>query len=302
MQATNTPQVDPKRIRKSLLTWVIVGAIVIAGTQIGWGNIWSEGVIRPLLNALLFFYAYLGRNFVVAITVFTIVLRLITFPLQIKQIRSSRHMAALQPQMQELQKKYANDKERLVTEQQRLYREAGVNPFSGCLPTLVQLPIWFGLFQAINSVLADTPLELMNLGKNVYHGFTAVVDIVPLQGFLFGMNLAEPDPTSIVLPVLVAATTWLQQKMMAQPSTDAQQASMNQTMQLMMPLMFGYFTTQFSSGLAIYFVISNIVGVAIQWAVEKLERPLVPSVEAPSGGTMRREKAANGSRKKVNKA
>ncbi len=302
MQATNTPQVDPKKLRKSLLTWAIVGAIIIAGTQIGWGTIWSEGVIRPLLNALLFFYAYLGRNFVVAITAFTIVLRLITFPLQMKQIRSSRMMAAVQPQMQELQKKYANDKERLVAEQQRLYREAGVNPLSGCLPTLVQLPIWFGLFQAINSILADTPLELMNLGKNVYHGFTAVVNIVPLQSYFLGMNLAEPDPTSIVLPVLVAGTTWLQQKMMAQPSTDSQQASMNQTMQLMMPLMFGYFTTQFSSGLAIYFVISNIVGIAIQWAVEKLEGPPIPSVEAPSGGTKRKEKAANGSRKRLNKA
>jgi YidC/Oxa1 family membrane protein insertase len=302
VQATNTPQVDPKKLRKSLLTWAIVGAIIIAGTQIGWGTIWSEGVIRPLLNALLFFYAYLGRNFVVAITAFTIVLRLITFPLQMKQIRSSRMMAAVQPQMQELQKKYANDKERLVAEQQRLYREAGVNPLSGCLPTLVQLPIWFGLFQAINSILADTPLELMNLGKNVYHGFTAVVNIVPLQSYFLGMNLAEPDPTSIVLPVLVAGTTWLQQKMMAQPSTDSQQASMNQTMQLMMPLMFGYFTTQFSSGLAIYFVISNIVGIAIQWAVEKLEGPPIPSVEAPSGGTKRKEKAANGSRKRLNKA
>jgi YidC/Oxa1 family membrane protein insertase len=302
VQATNTPQVDPSKLRKTLLTWAIVGAIVIAGSQIGWGNIWSEGVIRPLLNALLFLYAYLGRNFIVAITAFTIVLRLITFPLQIKQIRSSRMMAALQPQMQELQKKYANDKERLVAEQQRLYRESGVNPLSGCLPTLVQLPIWFGLFQAINSILADTPLELMNLGKNVYHGFTAVVNIIPLQGQFLGMNLAEPDPTSIVLPVLVAGTTWLQQKMIAQPSTDAQQASMNQTMQLMMPLMFGYFTTQFSSGLAIYFVISNIVGVAIQWAVEKLEGPPVPNVEAPSRATKRKEKAANGSRKKARKA
>lgn len=302
VQATNTPQVDPNRLRKTLLTWAVVGAIVIAGSQIGWGNIWREGIIRPLLNALLFLYAYLGRNFVVAITAFTIVLRLITFPLQIKQIRSSRMMAALQPQMQELQKKYANDKERLVTEQQRLYREAGVNPLSGCLPMLVQLPIWFGLFQAINSILADTPLELMNLGKNVYHGFTAVVNIIPLQGQFLGMNLAESDPTSIVLPVLVAGTTWLQQKMIAQPSADAQQASMNQTMQLMMPLMFGYFTTQFPSGLAIYFVISNIVGVAIQWAVEKLEGPPVPNAEAPSRATKRKEKAANGSRKKVGKA
>ncbi len=304
VQASNTatPQVDPKRLRKTLLTWAIVGAIVIIGSQIGWGNVWREVIIRPLLNALLFFYTYLGRSFVIAITAFTIVLRLITLPLQMKEIRSARMMAALQPQIQELQKKYANDKERLVTEQQRLYREAGASPFSGCLPTLVQFPIWIGLLQAINAVLADTPLELMTLGKNVYHGFTAVIDIIPLQGYFLGMNLAEPDPTSIVLPVLVAGTMWLQQKLVTPASTDPQQASMNQTMQLMMPLMFGYFTTQFSSGLAIYFVVSNVIGIVIRWAVEKLEGPALPNVQAPSSATKRREKAADGSRKKVSKA
>lgn len=302
MTAKNAPQVDPKQIRKSLLTWVIVGAVVIIATQVGLGTIWREGVVRPLLNALLFLYAYLGQNFIIAITVFTVVLRLLTFPLQIKQIRSTRATTALQPQIKELQKKYANDKERLVQEQQRLYREAGVNPLSGCLPTLVQFPIWIGLFQTINSVLADTPIDLINLGNNVYHGFAAVVDVIPIRGIFLGINLAEPDPTSIVLPVLVAGTTWLQQKMMTQPSTDAQQASMNQTMQLMMPLMFGYFTTQFSAGLAIYFVISNIVGIAMQWGVERLDGPSKTIVEAPSGDSMRKEKAANGPRKKIGKA
>lgn len=302
MQSTNTPQIDPKKIRKSLLTWLAVGTIVILGTQVGLGNIWQEGVIRPLLNAVLFLYAYLGRSFIIAITVFTVVLRLITFPFQIKQIRTSRLMAVLQPQVKELQKKYSGDKERLVAEQQRLYREAGVSPLSGCLPMVVQMPIWFGLFQVINFILADTPLELINLGRNVYHGFLAVADIIPLQAQFLGMNLAEPDPTMIVLPVLVAGTTWLQNKMMSQPSADAQQASMNQTMQLMMPLMFGYFTTQFSAGLAIYFVISNVVGVAMQWAVEKLDKPALPVAIAPSGGTKRKVKAADGSRKRVSKA
>lgn len=302
MQQANKPQVNPKQVRKSLLTWAIVAAVVILVSQVGFGTVWREGVIRPILNALLFLYAYLGRSFIIAITVFTIILRLLTMPLQIKQIRSSRVMSALQPRIQELQKKYSNDKERLVTEQQRLYKEHGVNPLSGCLPMLVQLPIWFGLFQAINSVLADSPLELMNLGKNVYDGFAAVVDIIPLQNQFLGMNLAQPDPTSIVLPVLVAGTTYLQQKMMTQPSTDAQQASMNQTMQLMMPLMFGYFTTQFSSGLAIYFVISNIVGVAIQWSIEKMEGPAIPSADGELAGANRGVKTTNGATKRSKKA
>jgi YidC/Oxa1 family membrane protein insertase len=266
-------------LRKSLLTWGIIAAVVLAGSQIGWGVIWREGLIRPMLNALLFLYAYLGRSFIVAIAAFTIVLRLITMPLQIKQIRAARHMSAVQPRMAELQKKYGGDKTRLAMEQQKLYKEAGVNPLGGCLPTLVQFPIWIGLYQSINSILADTPLELMYLGKNIYANFAAIVQIVPLQSHFFWLDLARPDPSPFILPVLVGGTMWLQQKMMTQPSADTQQASMNQTMEILMPLMFGYFTTQFASGLALYFVISNVIGIVMQWAIERMEKPV--SVPTP---------------------
>jgi len=269
-QAAQKPQIDPKQLRKSLLTWGIVAAVVIVGSQIGFSNIWREGIIRPMLNALLFFYAYLGNSFVAAIAAITILLRLITLPLQIRQVRSSKMMANLQPRIAEMQKKYAGNKEKIAQEQQRLYKEANINPLGGCLPTLIQFPIWISLYQGINSVLADTPIELMSLGQSIYLNFSRAVEVIPLQAVFLGMDLAKPDPTRIVLPVLVAGTMWLQQKMMTQPSTDQQQASMNQTMQLMMPLMFGYFTTQFASGLALYFVISNVVGIAIQWVVQRI--------------------------------
>ncbi|MFP3896755.1 MAG: YidC/Oxa1 family membrane protein insertase [Anaerolineales bacterium] len=278
-QAASKPQVDAKQLRKSILIWIIVGAAILAVFQIGWGVIWREGLIRPMLNALLFLYAHLGESFVLAITVFTVVLRLLTSPLHIKQIRSSQKTAELQPKLSKLQEKYGGDKERLLQEQQKLYKEAGVNPLGGCLPTLIQFPIWIGLYQSINSVLADTPLELMNLGKNVYSNFEMISDIVPLQSTFLWLDLAKPDPTPFVLPVLVAGTMWLQQKMMMPTSSDSQQASMNQTMQFMMPLMFGYFTMQFSSGLAIYFVISNVVGIAVQWAIQRSEGPETSAAE-----------------------
>lgn len=287
-------RIDAKQLRKSVLIWVLVGAAVLLVTRVGWSTIWHEGLIRPMLNALLFFYTYLGRSFVIAITAFTLVLRLITMPLLIKQVRASRKMAAVQPMMAELQKKYGGDKERLVQEQQKLYREAGVSPLSGCLPTLVQFPIWIGLYQSINSVLADTPLELMNLGKNVYAGFRPIVDILPLQSRFLWLNLANPDPTPFVLPVLVAGTMWLQQKLMTQPSTDPQQASMNQTMQLMMPLMFGYFTMQFSSGLALYFIISNVIGIVLQWGIERLEGPVTPAGASAASPATGKEKVIHG--------
>ena len=293
MTAATRPQVDPKQVRKSLFTWGIVIAVVLAGTQVGWGNIWREGIIRPMLNALLFLYMHLGESFVLAIAVFTLVLRLATSPLQIKQIRSSQRMSALQPKMAALQKKYNGNKERLVQEQQKLYKEAGVNPVGGCLPTLIQFPIWISLYQSINSMLADTPIELMNLGKNVYASFTSVADIVPLQSSFLGLDLALPDPTPFVLPVLVGGSMWLQQKLMTQPSTDAQQASMNQTMQIMMPLMFGYFTTQFASGLAIYFVISNIIGVVIQLAIQRIGNPAKEEGAEGSAVAPSKDKAKN---------
>lgn len=281
-------------MRKSLLTWGIGIAAVLVVTQVGWNVIWQEGLIRPMLNVLLFLYANLGQSFVVAIAIFTLLLRLITSPLQIKQIRASRKMQAVQPELQALQKKYGSNKEKMVQEQQRLYKEAGVNPLGGCLPTFIQFPIWIGLYQSINSLLADTPLELMSLGKNVYANFSQVVQVFPIQSHFLWLNLAMPDPTPFVLPVLVAGTMWLQQKMMTQPSTDDQQASMNQTMQIMMPLMFGYFTTQFASGLALYFVISNVVGIAMQWAIERIEGPVVPIGARPATNVEQKEKAQNG--------
>ena len=304
MTSANRPKINAGQLRKSLITWGAIAAVVLAGSQIGWGVIWSEGLIRPMLNALLFLYAFLGQSFIIAIAAFTIVLRLITMPLQVKQIRSAKRMSQLQPRVAELQKKFGGDKARVAEEQQKLYRQAGVNPLGGCLPTLVQFPIWIGLYQSINAVLADTPIELMNLGRNIYAGFPRFTEIVPLQSHFLWLNLARPDPTPFVLPILVGGTMWLQQRMMTQPSgSDSQQASMNQTMQVMMPLMFGYFTTQFASGLAIYFVISNVVGIAIQWAIERWGAPAAPAIaEVPAAPASNKEKVPYGRKKQRRKA
>jgi YidC/Oxa1 family membrane protein insertase len=302
--SANRPNVNPKQLRKSLLTWAIIGAVILVGSQVGWGTIWREGLIRPMLNALLFLYTYLGQSFIIAIAAFTIILRLLTMPLQVKQIRSAKRVTQLQPRLAELQKKYGGDKARLAEEQQKLYQQAGVNPLGGCLPTLIQFPIWIGLYQSINAILADTPIELMNLGKNIYAGFPRLTEIVPLQSRFLWLNLARPDPTPFVLPILVGSTMWLQQRMMSQPSGgDDQQASMNQTMQIMMPLMFGYFTTQFASGLAIYFVISNVVGIAIQWAIERWGSPVAPVTPPVSAApASNKEKVPYGRKKQRRKA
>lgn len=226
---------------------------------------WDLLFLNPMINALLLFYSLLGNQFILAIIALTVVIRVIIFPLSLKQQRSMVMMQALQnsKEWKEIQKKYKGDREKLGQEQMRMYREFGVNPMGGCLPTLIQFPVLIGLYQSITRVLAVSPLQLVDLASRVY--LPGLAALVPLNSEFLWLNLGQPDPYRIV-PILVVVTTWAQQKLFTPPSPDSQAASMNQSMQIMMPLMFGLFALSFSSALAIYFVISNVVGVA-QYAI-----------------------------------
>jgi YidC/Oxa1 family membrane protein insertase len=236
---------------------------------LGIGDIWTVIILRPMLNALLWLYSVLGGQFWLAIIIFTVVIRLLMTPLMLPQQRSAKKMQELQPQLQELQKKYAKDREKLAQEQMRLYKEAGVNPMGGCLPMLIQFPIWIGLYQSIIQALGFQPLQLLSLSQNIYPIFDRLWSEVPLNRFFLGMDLSQTPQflggLTYALPILVAFTSWLQTKMTT-PATagDGQAASMNQSMTLMMPLMFGFFSLNFSTGLSFYFIVSNIIGIVIQ--------------------------------------
>jgi len=147
-----------------------------------------------------------------------------------------------------------------------LYKEHGVNPLGCALPTLVQFPIWIGLYQSIQLALGATPQDLMNLSRHLYGGFDMVHNLVPLESRFLWLDLGEPDPW-FILPVLVGGSMWVQQKMATNPTEDPRQQQMNQMMQWMMPVMFGYFTVSFSSGLALYWFVSNIISIVIQYFV-----------------------------------
>ena len=123
-----------------------------------------------MVNALLIFYGLLGQQFILAIIALTITIRILVFPLSLKQQRSMTMMQSMQKskEWQDIQKKYKGDREKLAQEQMRLYREYGVNPAGGCLPTLIQFPVLIGLYQSINRVLAVTPLQLVDLAPRVY--------------------------------------------------------------------------------------------------------------------------------------
>lgn len=226
-------------------------------------------IAYPLANLLLLLYNFLGHQTVVAIAALTILIRLLILPLTLGQQKSARRMQELQPEIEKLQKKYGKDKERLAQEQMKLWKEAGINPAGGCLPLLIQLPIWIGLYQAIIYCVPTTPLQLFQFSQHIYKWLPGVVGLVPLQSTFLGMDLGQPPSAaqwwSYALPILVFATTWLQQKLLT-PSTSradqSQAAMMSQQMQIMMPLLFGFMSLSFATGLSIYFIISNLIGIA----------------------------------------
>ncbi|HBJ31561.1 MAG TPA: protein translocase component YidC [Dehalococcoidia bacterium] len=228
------------------------------------GDAWSTIIIQPMVNSLLLLYWVFFSNFGIAIIAFTMLVRLVMVPLTIKQSRQIKAMNGLQPLMKQLQEKYKNDRQRVSQETMKLYKEHGVNPL-GCLgPMFIQFPIWIGLFQAIRQTVPNKPETLVELSGNLYSWLPQVHSIIPINSSFLWMDLALPDPSPFVMPILVGGSMFVMQKMTTMPSVDARQASTNRMMLWMMPLMFGFFTLNFSSGLAVYWVVSNIIGVAIQ--------------------------------------
>jgi YidC/Oxa1 family membrane protein insertase len=226
-------------------------------------DLWAMFIINPMLNVLLFLYTLLFNNFTLTIVVFTILVRALTYPLTLQQQRSMKKTTELQQsaEWKKLQEKYAGNREQLAQAQMKLYQDAGINPLGGCLPTFIQLPILMGLYQVINLAMAATPIQLLDLSRHVYPFMSNVAGLVPLDNRFLWLNLGLPDPW-FILPILVAGTTWLQSKVMTPPSADPQAAQMSQSMAITMPLMFGYMALNFASGLSIYFIVANVIGIA----------------------------------------
>ena len=238
---------------------------------------WNTVFFQPMLNGLILLYSFLFNNFGLTVIVFTVLVRMVILPLTLRQLHAAKAMSRLQPEMAKLQKRYGNDKQKISQEQMRLYKEHGVNPLGCAVPTLVQFPVWIGLYQSILLALAATPESLMRLSSHLYPNLTVVHELVPLENHFLWLDLAVPDslfrqlfglPIDIgPLPLLVAGSMWIQQKMSTIPSEDPRQKQMNQTMQWMMPMMFGYMTVFFASGLALYWLVSNVISVVVQYFV-----------------------------------
>ncbi len=251
------------------------------------GNLFDLVIVNPFTNALLLIYAFVG-NFGISIILFTILIRLITHPIMAQQIKSSTAMQQLMASEEwlKIQEKYKTDKEKLAQEQMRIYSEKGVSPFSSCLPTLIQFPILIGFYQSIVRAIGVTPLQLLSLVRGIYPGLENITpsaslsSLIPIQSQFLWMNLGQPEGVKLsflpfaipILAIIVGLTTFVQTKLTIQPSASPndQSAQMNQMMGLYMPVLLFYFALNFASGLAVYFITSNLVGIAQYAALGKV--------------------------------
>jgi YidC/Oxa1 family membrane protein insertase len=224
--------------------------------------------VSVFINVLLWIYNVIGQNFGIAIILFTILIRIVTWPLNAQQMKGAAAMQELQndKDWQAIQKKYAKDREKLAQEQMRVYREKKINPFGSCLPTLVQFPIIIALYQSIIRALASTPLDLLKLSRSI--SLPNASDLIPLNSSFLWMDLGQPEPYYI-LAIVVAVTTYVQSKLTipATSNPNDQGAAMARSMTYTMPLMLGWFALTFPSGLAVYFITSNVLGI-VQYAMQ----------------------------------
>jgi YidC/Oxa1 family membrane protein insertase len=238
---------------------------------------WDTIIINPMTNILLWIYDMLGHGphmFGLAIILFTVLIKGITWPLNASQVKGAQAMQELQndKDWQEIQKKYAKDKEKLAQEQMRVYKEKGINPFASCLPTLIQFPIIIGLYQSITRALSATPFDMLKLARTIYP-FQNVEGIIPLNSKFLWMDLGRPESIQILgyalptLAIIVALTTYIQSKLTMPTSTNPndQSAQMSSMMSIYMPLLLGWFALNFASGISVYFITSNALGI-VQYA------------------------------------
>lgn len=234
--------------------------------------------LRPIQNILEYIVVFLYKNVIanygIVIILLTIVVRLVLIPLTISQTKSMAKMQKLQPELKEIQKKYKDDKQKLQQETMEFYKKNNVNPLAGCLPLLLQMPVFFALFQAlrnpseiVTNILGTFTIDGVASGiKTGLAGFLPAAEFItgaanPNYNFLW-MNLNERDPYYILV-ILMVATMFLTTKM---TTSDPKQAKM----MYIMPVVFGFISFQFPSGILIYWVTSNIWSVGQQWIVNKI--------------------------------
>ena len=226
------------------------------------GSTWRFLIEDPLLNILVGLSNWLFDSYGLAILAFTLITRLITFPLTKKTLNSMKNLQLIQPKIQEIQKKYSDPKRR-SEETMKLYKEAGVNPL-GCLgPQLIQLPIFIGLYQVIRLTSSQDVNKLTELAERLYN-FDFITNGIPLSNEFLFINLNTNGEWYLALIVFISA--YMQQKLSSasnQTTQNDQQKQMNKMLQIFMPVFFAYIIFSVPSGLGLYWGASTIMGIIL---------------------------------------
>lgn len=208
-------------------------------------------IAKPLMVGLKFFYGFLG-NFGFAIILLTVCIKALFWPLTQKSYSSMKDMQKLQPQMQKLRTKHGKDKQKLNQEMMALYKENRVNPFGGCLPMLIQIPVFFALYQVLLGAIELRHAPFMLWITDLSAADTLISDALGL-GFALGP-----------LPIIMGFTMFLQQKM-SPTNMDPMQAKI----MMYMPVFFTFIFLSFPSGLVIYWLVNNILTIAQQYLINR---------------------------------
>lgn len=244
--------------------------------------------VKPLIFLLEAFhdaFAAVGLPYAYGFAIIgvTVLLRLLLLPLTLKSMANMRKMQELQPQVEALRKKYKNDQQKLLMEQQRLYQEHGVSPWGGCLPMLIQFPILIGFYYAIRNLAASG--QLVNQGffwipdlsrPDIAEGLSWLWPLPPKEGWDYAIRY-------LVLPILLLVTQVLTQKLASaqQTTSDNPQAQMMNQMMWIMSIFFFYITLTVPAGLTLYWVTSNILGILQQLYVNRYMPAAATTASAP---------------------
>jgi len=209
---------------------------------------WFDFLAKPMLIGMNFFYDYV-HNYGIAIIILTIIIKLIFWPLSQKSYASMEQMKKLQPMVAKLREKYGDDKQRLNQETMALYKTYKVNPMGGCLPMVVQIPVFFGLYKALLGAV-----ELRH---------APFIEYLPFTDLPWLADLSAKDPYYIT-PIIMGASMFLQQKMTPSAGDPTQQKIM-----LFMPLIFTFMFLQFPSGLVIYWLLNNLLSIGQQLMIAR---------------------------------
>lgn len=222
------------------------------------GSFWQKNVVYYFSYALDTIAHWFNGEYGLAVLVMVIIVRTIILPLSIKQVRSSRAMQAIQPELAKIKEKYKDNPEKQQQETMRLFQENKVNPMAGCLPLIVQMPVFIALY---NSIIHN---------KYLYE-----------HSFLW-LQLGKPDHT-FVLPLLAAATTFLQSRMMMKMNPSPQQGAM-QFMMLVYPVLIFFMSYQFPSALPLYWFFSNLYTIIQNYFLYRNHKPAANVAAVSSAG------------------